>query len=79
MRRRDILASVGSLATGATLSFPAPAFAQGTRQLKLVTDWPKETPGNHASAVRFRADHRRRDRWAHQDRGFSRRRVRAPV
>ena len=53
MRRRDILAGAGSLATGATLSFPAPAFAQGTRQLKLVTDWPKDTPGNHASAVRF--------------------------
>jgi len=41
------------LATGATLSFPAPAIAQGIRQLKLVTDWSEDTPGNHASAVRF--------------------------
>src|SRR6266566_4854095 len=53
MRRRDILAGAGSLAAGSTLSFPAPAIAQGIRQLKMVTDWPEDTPGNHASAVRF--------------------------
>ena len=53
MRRRDILAGAGSLATGAALSFPAPAIAQGIRQLKMVTDWPADTPGLHASAVRF--------------------------
>jgi TRAP-type mannitol/chloroaromatic compound transport system substrate-binding protein len=53
MRRRDILAGAGSLATGATLSFPAPAIAQGIRQLKMVTDWPEDTPGFHTSAVRL--------------------------
>jgi TRAP-type mannitol/chloroaromatic compound transport system substrate-binding protein len=53
MRRRDILAGAGSLATGATLSFPAPAIAQGIRQLKMVTDWPEDMPGFHPSAVRF--------------------------
>ena len=53
MRRRDILAGAGSLATGATLSFPAPAIAQGLRQLKMVTDWPEGTPGLQTSAVRF--------------------------
>ena len=53
MRRRDILAGAGSLATGATSSFPAPAIAQGLRQLKMVTDWPEDTPGLHTSAVRF--------------------------
>jgi TRAP-type mannitol/chloroaromatic compound transport system substrate-binding protein len=53
MRRRDILAGAGSLATGATLGFPAPAIAQGIRQLKMVTDWPEGTPGLHTSAVRF--------------------------
>ena len=53
MRRRDILAGAGSLATGVTLSFPAPAIAQGIRQLKMVTDWPEGTPGLHANAVRF--------------------------
>jgi TRAP-type mannitol/chloroaromatic compound transport system substrate-binding protein len=52
MRRRDILAGAASLAAGASLSLPAPAIAQGIRQLKMVTDWP-EGPGQHASAVRF--------------------------
>src|SRR5438128_1102134 len=53
MRRRDILAGAGSLAAGATLSFPAPAIAQGIRQLKMVTDWPEGKPGLHTSAGRF--------------------------
>src|SRR5260221_6433574 len=53
MRRRDILAGAGALATGVTLSFPAPAIAQGSRQLKMVTDWPEGTPGLHANAVRL--------------------------
>ena len=53
MRRRDILAGAGSLAAGASMSFPAPAIAQGLRELKMVTDWPEDTPGNHTSAVRF--------------------------
>jgi TRAP-type mannitol/chloroaromatic compound transport system substrate-binding protein len=53
MRRRDILAGAGSLAAGATLTFPAPAIAQGVRQLKMVTDWPADTPGLHTSAVRL--------------------------
>jgi TRAP-type mannitol/chloroaromatic compound transport system substrate-binding protein len=53
MRRRDILAGAGSLAAGATLNFPAPAIAQGIRQLKMVTDWPETLPGLHPSAVRF--------------------------
>jgi TRAP-type mannitol/chloroaromatic compound transport system substrate-binding protein len=53
MRRRDILAGTGLLAAGASLSFPAPAIAQGTRQLKMVTDWPEDLPGQYPSAVRF--------------------------
>jgi TRAP-type mannitol/chloroaromatic compound transport system substrate-binding protein len=53
MRRRDILAGAGLAASGAAASFPSPAITQEIRQLKLVTDWPEETPGNHASAVRF--------------------------
>jgi len=53
MRRRDVLAGAGSLAAGATLNFPAPAIAQGIRQLKMVTDWPDGTPGLHTSAVRL--------------------------
>src|SRR4029077_12330182 len=34
-------------------SFPAPALAQGLRQLKTVTDWPEGTPGFHTGAVRL--------------------------
>jgi TRAP-type mannitol/chloroaromatic compound transport system substrate-binding protein len=41
------------LAAGAAVTFPAPAVAQGIRQLKMVTDWPDTTPGIHAMAVRF--------------------------
>jgi TRAP-type mannitol/chloroaromatic compound transport system substrate-binding protein len=43
---------MGSLA-GASVRFPAPAIAQGVRQLKMVTDWLESTPGNQASAVRL--------------------------
>jgi TRAP-type mannitol/chloroaromatic compound transport system substrate-binding protein len=53
MRRRDILTGAGSLATAATLSFPAPAIAQGIRQLKMVTDWPENMPGLFPSARRL--------------------------
>jgi TRAP-type mannitol/chloroaromatic compound transport system substrate-binding protein len=53
MRRRAVLASMGSLAAGASVRFPAPAIAQGLRQFKMVTDWLEGTPGNQASAVRL--------------------------
>jgi TRAP-type mannitol/chloroaromatic compound transport system substrate-binding protein len=53
LSRRDILTATGSLTTGAIASFPAPAIAQGIRQLKMVTDWPEGAPGLHSSAVRF--------------------------
>jgi TRAP-type mannitol/chloroaromatic compound transport system substrate-binding protein len=53
MRRRDVLAGAGSLAAGATMTIPAPAIAQGIRQLKMVTDWPEGLPGFYPSAVRF--------------------------
>jgi TRAP-type mannitol/chloroaromatic compound transport system substrate-binding protein len=45
MRRRDLLAGAGSLAAGATVSFPTPAIAQGIRQLTMVTDWAETMPG----------------------------------
>jgi TRAP-type mannitol/chloroaromatic compound transport system substrate-binding protein len=50
MKRREVLARVASVTA---LSFPAPAIAQGIRQLKMVTDWPQSLPGLQASAVRF--------------------------
>jgi len=53
MRRRDILAGAGSLATGAISSFSAPAIAQGRRQLKMVTDWPEGSPGLQSSTDRL--------------------------
>jgi len=53
MRRREILAGAGSFAAGATLSIAAPAIAQGTRQLKMVTDWPEGSPGTWSNAVRL--------------------------
>ena len=53
MRRRDILAGAGSFGTAAATSFPAPAIAQGLRQLKMVTDWPDGSPGLQYSAIRL--------------------------
>ena len=52
-RRRDVL--LGVTAVAAADSLPAPAIAQGTKELKLVTDWPisKEFPGHAASTERL--------------------------
>src|SRR5215471_16753283 len=52
MKRRDILFGAGSSVTGAAF-FPAPAIAQGRRELKMVTDWPEGLPGFYPSAARF--------------------------
>src|SRR6266446_4579588 len=78
MRRRDILAGAGSLAAGATLSFPAPAIAQGIRQLKMVTDWPAGSPGLQSSAARLAqrigtaSDGRITSRYSRPARSFAR-------
>ena len=53
MRRRDVLAGAGALAAGASAGFPAPALAQGNRQLTLVTDWTDSMPGLLPSARRL--------------------------
>ena len=53
MRRRDLLAGGGAIATGAPFVFPAPSVAQGIRQLRMVTDWPAGFPGMQTSAVRL--------------------------
>ncbi|MEZ5934279.1 MAG: TRAP transporter substrate-binding protein [Alphaproteobacteria bacterium] len=50
MKRRNFVtsAATGGLVAGAAAaasSFPAPAIAQGTKQLKMVTTWPKNFPG----------------------------------
>jgi TRAP-type mannitol/chloroaromatic compound transport system substrate-binding protein len=53
MRRRDVLAGAGLSIAGASMSFAAPAIAQRIRRLKMVTEWPEDTPGLHASALRL--------------------------
>src|SRR5262245_37797596 len=50
MRRRDILTSAAACATA---GLPAPAIAQGTRQQRMVTDWPAGSPGLRSSAERL--------------------------
>ena len=51
MNRRKFLyaASVGA----ASATFPAPAISQNTRELKMVTSWPKGLPGLQGSAERI--------------------------
>src|SRR5262245_22556298 len=53
MRRRDLLAGAGSVATATSLTLPSPAIAQGIRQLKMVTDWPEWLPGLLPGAQRL--------------------------
>jgi TRAP-type mannitol/chloroaromatic compound transport system substrate-binding protein len=51
-RRRDLL--LGTTAAVVTpASLPAPAIAQGIRELKMVTDWPENSPGLQTSAERL--------------------------
>ncbi|MEM8949996.1 MAG: TRAP transporter substrate-binding protein [Pseudomonadota bacterium] len=50
MKRRNFVtsAATGGLVAGAAAaasSFPTPAIAQGVKQLKMVTTWPKNFPG----------------------------------
>jgi TRAP-type mannitol/chloroaromatic compound transport system substrate-binding protein len=51
-RRRDLLLGMAASA-GAVASFPAPALSQGTRDLKMVTSWPKGMVGLQTSAERL--------------------------
>jgi TRAP-type mannitol/chloroaromatic compound transport system substrate-binding protein len=50
MRRRDVLTGAGSLTVGVAAGFPAPAIAQGHRQLTMVTDWTEAMPGMPSGA-----------------------------
>ena len=50
MDRRSFLVSAGA---GVAATFPAPAIAQGARELKMVTSWPKGLPGLGTSAERL--------------------------
>src|SRR5215813_13066180 len=52
MDRRGFLTRAGAVA-GVAATFPAPAIAQGARELKMVTSWPKGLPGLGTSAERL--------------------------
>src|SRR5260370_42527841 len=52
MDRRSFLTRAGAVAGGAA-TFPAPAIAQGVRELKMVTSWPKGFAGIGTSAERL--------------------------
>jgi TRAP-type mannitol/chloroaromatic compound transport system substrate-binding protein len=52
MDRRSFLIQTGAVA-GAATTFPAPAIAQGVRELKMVTSWPKGLAGLGGSAERL--------------------------
>src|SRR5262249_59915481 len=52
MDRRGFLTRAGVVA-GVAATFPAPAIAQGIRELKMVTSWPKGLPGLGSSAERL--------------------------
>src|ERR687891_1895597 len=58
MKRRDFVktAGIGGAIAGASLAastFPAPAIAQGVKQFKMVTTWPKNFPGLGTGAERL--------------------------
>ena len=56
MKRRQFLrgaATAGIVGAAAAATFPAPAIAQGKRQLKMVTTWPKNFPGLGTGAERL--------------------------
>jgi TRAP-type mannitol/chloroaromatic compound transport system substrate-binding protein len=50
-RRAVLLAASAAVTVGG--SFPAPAIAQGIKELKMVTSWPKNSAGMQVSAVRL--------------------------
>ncbi len=54
MKRRKFLRGVAatSAVAAAASSFPAPAIAQGVRELKMVTTWPKNLPALGTGAER---------------------------
>ena len=52
MDRRQFFASAGVGAAAAVSGFPKPAIAQGVRELKMVTIWPKTLPGLQSGAER---------------------------
>ena len=52
MKRRQFIAAAGVAAASAA-GFPAPAIAQGRKELRMVTSWPKNYPGQGTAANRL--------------------------
>jgi TRAP-type mannitol/chloroaromatic compound transport system substrate-binding protein len=52
MDRRQFVTGTGVGAAAAASVFPMPTIAQGVRELKMVTTWPKNLPGLQSSAER---------------------------
>jgi TRAP-type mannitol/chloroaromatic compound transport system substrate-binding protein len=52
MDRRQFVAGASVGAAAAASAFPTPAIAQGVRELKMVTIWPKTLPGLQSGAER---------------------------
>src|SRR6516162_3202585 len=55
MDRRQFVVGAGIGVAAAASAFPRPAIAQGTRELKMVTTWPKTLPGLQSGAERIAA------------------------
>ena len=53
MDRRQFVAGAGIGVAASVSVFPKPAIAQGVRELKMVTIWPKGLPGLQSSADRI--------------------------
>ncbi len=51
-RRREMLLGA-TAAVAAAGNLPSPAIAQGIKELKMVTDWPRNSPGRQTSAERL--------------------------
>jgi TRAP-type mannitol/chloroaromatic compound transport system substrate-binding protein len=52
MDRRQLISAAAVGIAAAASAFPKPAIAQGVRELKMVTTWPKNLPGLGTSAER---------------------------
>src|SRR5215510_2886103 len=52
MDRRKFVAGVTVGVAASASTFPKPAIAQGARELKMITTWPKTLPGLQPAAER---------------------------
>jgi TRAP-type mannitol/chloroaromatic compound transport system substrate-binding protein len=53
MKRRQFIQGAGLGAVAAAASFPTPSIAQGVKELRMVTSWPKGYPGQGTAAIRL--------------------------